>query len=76
MQVVWHGKDQSPIPLSSFFAEFKGFDQFRPDVPMGKLVGSPGQTVDRDEKCFLSGIDPIGWIVRQMFPAEVHRQKW
>ncbi len=72
MQMIRHCENQTPLPFSSFFAEFNGLDQCRPDVLIGKLIRSSGEAVDGDKKGLLSRINPNRWIVWQMFPTEIH----
>ena len=66
VKVIGHGKNQSPTPFASRFPENNRFHDFLPYCHRGKLVATSRQAIDGDEKRFLSRVDPVRHIMRQL----------
>ncbi len=71
MQVIGHGEDASPVPIAALFPELDGLNQFGPYFGFGELIAASWKTVDRDEECLLSWIDPVRHIMGKVRPAEI-----
>ncbi len=71
MEVIRHGKDDIPLPVSPFLSEADGFLDRLPDLWLGELVHSAWQAIDRDEESFTRWIDPHRNIVGQMLSPEI-----
>ena len=75
VKVVRHGEDEPPFPIAALLAEFDGFDDGIPDRLDGELVFAARQAVHGDEKCLLSGVDPVGYVVRKTFAVEIRHMR-
>ena len=70
VEVIRHGEEDRPLPIAPLFAEFDRIADALPDVGIGQLVEASLAAVDRDEKCLLGGVDPMGDVVREFVPVD------
>ena len=71
VEVIRHGKDDVPLPVSLFLSEADGFLDRLPDLRLGELVHSAWQAIDRNKESCTRGIDPHRNIVGQMLSPEI-----
>jgi hypothetical protein len=72
VKMVRHRKDQPPVPIAAPFPIGDGVKDRLPAFRVSQLVCSPALAVDRNEKCFVSWIDPVRNIMRKVFARWFH----
>jgi hypothetical protein len=64
VKVIRHREDQLPRPVTAILPESKGIKDRLPNFRSCKMVPASGGAIDRYEKRFLCGINPVGHIMR------------